>query len=233
MDFISDALFDGRPFRLLTIVDCCSHEGLGTVPRANFRAFDVMKVVDRPQSSAAGRRRSASTTDRILLAGCSTSEPTQWRRARLLKAWNTNGQRVHRSVQRTDQGRMAQWKLVPMKKSAIGRLHLNIEANAAGGERSRPLFRLESVPGSALRASSDSGRWRRAGTRRGRRGALEAVVGRAAGYASGARTAFRPSFARAAKSYISTNLSRSTSRITTANLSYSRERWGPKSVLFS
>ena len=47
MDFMSDALFDGRPFRLLTIVDCCSREGLATVPRANFRAFHVVEVLDR------------------------------------------------------------------------------------------------------------------------------------------------------------------------------------------
>ncbi len=47
MDFMSDALFDGRPFRLLTVVDCCSREGLATVPRANFRAFNVVEVLDR------------------------------------------------------------------------------------------------------------------------------------------------------------------------------------------
>ena len=47
MDFMSDALFDGRAFRLLTIVDCCSREGLATVPRASFRAFDVVAELDR------------------------------------------------------------------------------------------------------------------------------------------------------------------------------------------
>lgn len=47
MDFMSDALFDGRPFRLLTVVDCCSREGLATVPRATFRAFNVVEVLDR------------------------------------------------------------------------------------------------------------------------------------------------------------------------------------------
>jgi putative transposase len=46
MDFMSDALFDGRPFRILTVVDCCSREGLATVPRANFRAFHVVEVLD-------------------------------------------------------------------------------------------------------------------------------------------------------------------------------------------
>ena len=44
---MSDALFDGRSFRLLTIVDCCSRDGLATVPRANFRAFNVIEVLDR------------------------------------------------------------------------------------------------------------------------------------------------------------------------------------------
>ena len=33
MDFMSDALFDGRPFRL------------ATVPRANFRAFHVFEIL--------------------------------------------------------------------------------------------------------------------------------------------------------------------------------------------
>lgn len=47
MDFMSDALFDGRPFRLLTVVDCCSREGLTIVPRANFRAINVVEVLDR------------------------------------------------------------------------------------------------------------------------------------------------------------------------------------------
>jgi putative transposase len=47
MDFMSDALFDGRSFRLLTVVDCCSREALATVPRANFRAFNVVEVLDR------------------------------------------------------------------------------------------------------------------------------------------------------------------------------------------
>ena len=43
----SDALFDSRPFRLLTTVDGCSREGLATVPRANFSAFHVVEILDR------------------------------------------------------------------------------------------------------------------------------------------------------------------------------------------
>ncbi|CEG09853.1 putative transposase OrfB [Afipia felis] len=47
MDFMSDALFDGRPFRLLTVVDCHTRESLAIVPRANFRAFQVVEVLER------------------------------------------------------------------------------------------------------------------------------------------------------------------------------------------
>jgi putative transposase len=41
MDFVSDALFDGRPIRILTVIDAHTREALSIVPRANFRAFDV------------------------------------------------------------------------------------------------------------------------------------------------------------------------------------------------
>ena len=37
MDFLSDKLFDGRPFRILTILDCHTREALASVARTNFR----------------------------------------------------------------------------------------------------------------------------------------------------------------------------------------------------
>src|SRR4029077_8845452 len=55
MDFMSDALFDGRPFRLLTVVDCCSREGLATVLRA-FRALHVVEVLHDLVANGASRR---------------------------------------------------------------------------------------------------------------------------------------------------------------------------------
>ena len=39
MDFMSDRLFDGRPFRILAVVDCHMREALSLTPRANFRAL--------------------------------------------------------------------------------------------------------------------------------------------------------------------------------------------------
>ena len=47
MDFMSDALFDGRPFRLLTVLDCHTREALAIAPRVSFRAFQVVEVLDR------------------------------------------------------------------------------------------------------------------------------------------------------------------------------------------
>jgi putative transposase len=47
MDFMSDKLFDDRPFRILTIVDCYTREALATVARTNFRAYQVVDELDR------------------------------------------------------------------------------------------------------------------------------------------------------------------------------------------
>jgi putative transposase len=42
MDFVSDALFDGRKFRALTIVDNYSRECLAIVPGQSLRGIDVV-----------------------------------------------------------------------------------------------------------------------------------------------------------------------------------------------
>jgi putative transposase len=57
MDFMSDQLFDTRPFRILTIVYIHTREALACVPRVNFRAH---QVVEELQRLAALRGRPAS-----------------------------------------------------------------------------------------------------------------------------------------------------------------------------
>lgn len=47
MDFVSDRLYDVRPFRILTIVDCHTREALACAARTNFRAYQVIDVLDR------------------------------------------------------------------------------------------------------------------------------------------------------------------------------------------
>ena len=46
LDFMSDRLFDDRPFRLLTVIDCHTREALSIAPRVNFRAYQVTEVLD-------------------------------------------------------------------------------------------------------------------------------------------------------------------------------------------
>ena len=46
MDFMSDSLFDGRAFLILTRVDGQSRESLATVPRPSFRAQQVVEILN-------------------------------------------------------------------------------------------------------------------------------------------------------------------------------------------
>ncbi len=47
MDFVSDQLFDGRPVRILAVLDAHTREALSIAPRASFRAFDVVAELTR------------------------------------------------------------------------------------------------------------------------------------------------------------------------------------------
>ena len=47
LDFMADQLFDGRPFRILTVLDVHTREALSTAPRASFRAAQVVEVLDQ------------------------------------------------------------------------------------------------------------------------------------------------------------------------------------------
>ena len=47
MDFMAEQLFDGRPIRILTVVDIHTRKALSTYPRANFRAAQVVEILDQ------------------------------------------------------------------------------------------------------------------------------------------------------------------------------------------
>lgn len=47
MDFVSDRSFDGRPIRVLAVLDAHTREALSTAPRTDFRAFDVVAELTR------------------------------------------------------------------------------------------------------------------------------------------------------------------------------------------
>lgn len=45
MGFLFGPLFDGRPLRILTVVDCHTREALSTVPRVSVRAYRVVEAL--------------------------------------------------------------------------------------------------------------------------------------------------------------------------------------------
>lgn len=47
MGFVADQLFDGRPIRILAVLDAHTREALSIVPRATFRAFDLVQELGR------------------------------------------------------------------------------------------------------------------------------------------------------------------------------------------
>lgn len=46
VDFMADQLFDGRPFGILTGMDCHTRESLAIIPRVSFRAYQVVEALD-------------------------------------------------------------------------------------------------------------------------------------------------------------------------------------------
>jgi putative transposase len=44
---MSDRLFDGRPFRRVTVVDCHTRESLSTASSMNFRTYQVVEELER------------------------------------------------------------------------------------------------------------------------------------------------------------------------------------------
>jgi putative transposase len=46
MDFVHDQMLDGRPFRMLTVIDQFSRQSPIVEPRLSFRGSDVAEVLD-------------------------------------------------------------------------------------------------------------------------------------------------------------------------------------------
>ena len=73
MDFVSERLFDGRPFRILTIVDCHTREALATTARTNFRAYQVIEELDR-LARLRGKPRSIRVDSHQIVSQIETGE---------------------------------------------------------------------------------------------------------------------------------------------------------------
>jgi hypothetical protein len=76
MDFMSNALFDGRSFRILTLVDCHSRKSLVVALRTNVGPSRSSSFSIAQHANAESRRRSAATTTRNFPGGYSTNGPS-------------------------------------------------------------------------------------------------------------------------------------------------------------
>ena len=85
MDFVSDRLFDDRPFRILTVLDCHTREALATCARTNFRAYQVAEELDR---LVALRGRTASILPSLASSahpvGSTVTGPTAFHTSKLI-----------------------------------------------------------------------------------------------------------------------------------------------------
>ena len=115
MDFVSDQLFDGRPFRILAVVDCHTREALSTVPRVSVRAYQMVEALDdlvrargRPQEPTGGQRTG------VRWPGAGPVGLPERGRAGLQPAREAHQQRIHRGLQRPPASRMPERVLVPV-----------------------------------------------------------------------------------------------------------------------
>ena len=104
MDLLSDQLFDGRPVRVLTVVDIHTREGLSATPGASFRAAQVVEVLDQLVQHAAGVW---ARLHRVLLERLHDAGQLDWSRAALDSASLAAKKGVRRSgpTRRTVAGR--------------------------------------------------------------------------------------------------------------------------------
>ena len=73
MDFMSDCLFEVRPFRILIVVDCHTREALALTLRANFRAYQLTGPWTPWSGCGVGPLDPLSANRIVILSGCGRS----------------------------------------------------------------------------------------------------------------------------------------------------------------
>jgi putative transposase len=125
---MSDRLFDEKPFRILTIVDCFTREALASAARTNFRAYQVIEELDR-LARIRGKPRSIRVDNGPEFAGRLLDQwaylnkveldfsrphcPAGNRKANAERG-KTNGQCLHRGLQQPPAPGMSERVLVPV-----------------------------------------------------------------------------------------------------------------------
>ena len=97
MDFVHDALADGRPFRVLTVVDQWSRQSPILEAASSFSGRTVGAALDRALNG--GQPPRSITVDHgteFMSRALEDWAYSAWRPARFHSAWKTCGKRLHR-----------------------------------------------------------------------------------------------------------------------------------------
>jgi putative transposase len=114
MDFVSDALFDGRRIRALTVVDDYSRESLAIEVGQSITGEQVVTVMNRLSAMrGAPKRIRVDNGPEFRVKGTRSMGLPPSGYARLQPAGETDRQRAGRIFQRTITGRMSEHQLVP------------------------------------------------------------------------------------------------------------------------
>jgi hypothetical protein len=107
MDFVHDQLFDGRPFRMLTVVDQFSRQSSLIEPRFGFSGREVVAALDRIiDRTGTPLSITVDHGTEFTLEGAGGMGVSAWREARLHASRKADRERAHRVVQRSVARRM-------------------------------------------------------------------------------------------------------------------------------
>ena len=112
MDFVSDALFDGRRLRALTLLDVYTREALAIEVDQGIKGEQVVAVLDAVTAGRAHPSASGATTAGVRLQRARPLGLSQRRCPGLQSTRQADRQQLHRIFQRPPQGRMPQRPLV-------------------------------------------------------------------------------------------------------------------------
>ena len=113
MDFMSDQLVDGRRIRILTIVDAFTRVSPAVDVRHSYKGSDVVETLEQgDQGIRYAQRDPSGQRPRVYQQGFGSLGRYERGCSGVFKAGQTNGERLHRKLQRQAQGGMPQRVLV-------------------------------------------------------------------------------------------------------------------------
>lgn len=112
MDFVSDALFDGRRLRALTVVDAFTREALAIDVDQGIKGEQVVAAMTRIALSRGAPQSIRVDNGPEFISKARSLGLRERRHTRLQPAWQADGQCVREIVQRPSAGRMPEHALV-------------------------------------------------------------------------------------------------------------------------